>query len=345
MKLIVSRVASSGRRTLRSSLRATISAILFAAAVAAWPLRGFAQEDEQNLAKEQQNPLSPLITVPLLHNWDFKMGPLDQGSQYRLIFQPTLPVSLGKEWRLIIRTFIPYFSQEDIFKGPPPSFPGVPENLLAPFPEEVRKDVERAAEREFNRQVRKQFPVDHHQDGLSDMTQSFFFSPKKPGPGGIIWGIGPVLRYPTATDNLLGRQQWGAGPTLALVKQKGPWSFGILANHLWNFRGKEGREDLNTTFLQPFLSYTTEKQTSFGINTESFYDWSANQWLVPINAEISQIVKIGDLPVQLQAGVRYYAEGPSGAPEWGLRFTITPIFREWIKSARKAHAGGDVSDR
>ncbi len=312
--------------------------LLFAAAVAVWPIKSFAQDDEQNLAREQQNPLSPLITAPLLHNWDFKMGPLDKGRQYRLIFQPTLPVSLGPDWRLIIRTFIPYISQRDIFKGPLPSFPGVPKDLLASFPKKVREELERAAERQFNREVKKRFSMDNYQAGLSDITQSFFFSTKKPGPGGIIWGIGPVLRYATAVDNRLGRQQWGAGPTLALVKQKGPWNIGILVNHLWSTHGKNGREDLNTTFLQPFLSYTTKRQTTFGINTESFYDWSANQWLVPVNVEIAQMIKVGTLPVQLQVGGRYYADGPSGAPEWGLRFTITPIFRQWVKSARNANA-------
>lgn len=350
MEFIAATKARTAGRGKRSLTCCSKPVLLLAAVAAAWPITGFTQgastEDEElTLARQRENPLSPLLTVPLLHNWDFKMGPLDQGTQYRLVFQPTLPISLSKEWRLIIRAFIPYISQEDVFKGPRPSFPGVPENLLAAFPEALRRDVERAAERQFNREVKKRFPVDHHQDGLSDTTQSFFLSPKTPAPGGIIWGVGPVFRYPTATDDLLGRQQWGAGPTLALVKQHGPWSAGILVNHLWSLSGKEGREDLNTTFLQPFVSYTTKKKTTFGLNTESFYDWSANQWLVPINAEVSQLIKVGDLPVQLQAGVRYYADGPSGAPEWGLRFTITPIFREWKKSSRHATAGNGTSVR
>ncbi|MHA3774897.1 hypothetical protein ACXR0O_25540 [Verrucomicrobiota bacterium sgz303538] len=310
--------------------------LLFAAALAVWPVKGSAQEDyEHNLARERQNPLSPLITVPLLHNWDFKMGPLDQGKQYRLVFQPSFPISLNEDWRLITRVFVPYISQEDVLKGPFPSFPGVPESLLEPFPKDVRKAIEQAAERQFNRDVKKLFPVDHHQDGLSDITQNIFFSPTKPAPGGIIWGIGPVLRFPTATDHRLGRQQWGAGPALALVKQTGPWSFVIGAEHLWSLHGKKDREDLNTTLISSVVSYTTQKQFTVGVDADAFYEWSTNQWLVPINFEVSQIVKVGDLPVQFLAGVRYYVNGPSGAPEWGLRFTIAPIFREWIKSAKK----------
>ncbi|HEY5891701.1 MAG TPA: hypothetical protein VIT91_00595 [Chthoniobacterales bacterium] len=31
---------------------------------------------------------------------------------------------------------------------------------------------------------------------------------------------------------------------------------------------------------------------------------------------------------QLTVGGRYYAEGPSGAPEWGLRFVAAIVFPE-----------------
>ena len=46
--------------------------------------------------------------------------------------------------------------------------------------------------------------------GLGNITQSFFFSPKKPTKGGLIWGVGPVLQIPTATDGIA-PNQWGAG--------------------------------------------------------------------------------------------------------------------------------------
>ena len=36
---------------------------------------------------------------------------------------------------------------------------------------------------------------------------------------------------------------------------------------------------------------------------------------------VSQLVKIGELPVQFELGGRWYAEGPDGGPDWGMRFT------------------------
>lgn len=159
--------------------------------------------------------------------------------------------------------------------------------------------------------------------GLGDTVQSFFFSPKSSDP---IWGVGPAFLVPTATDNLLGSEQWGAGPTAVVLKQDGPWTYGALANHLWSFAGEDAREEVNATFLQPFVSYITPTKTTFTLNSESTYDWASGQWNVPVNGIISQLFKIGDQPVQVFAGVRYYLETPDGGPEWGLRLGITFLF-------------------
>ena len=164
------------------------------------------------------------------------------------------------------------------------------------------------------------------QSGMGDIVQSFWFTPKKPGPGGVIWGVGPVFLFPTATSDLLGSEKFGLGPTVLALKQSKGWTFGILANHIWSVAGNEDRQDVNATFVQPFLSYTTKTRTTFGLNTESTYDWKNHQWTVPVNASVSQLVKIGKQPVSLSLGARYYADAPDGGPDWGLRFGVTLLF-------------------
>lgn len=164
------------------------------------------------------------------------------------------------------------------------------------------------------------------QSGLSDTLQSFFFSPKKPTSGGWIWGAGPAVLLPTATNHFIGTEKWAAGPTVVLLKQENGWTYGILANHLWSFAGVNSREDVNSTFLQPFLAYTTHKQTTYALNSESTYDWQNRQWTAPVNLSVSQLVKIGELPVQFQLGGRYYFDRPANGPDWGLRFTVTFLF-------------------
>lgn len=163
------------------------------------------------------------------------------------------------------------------------------------------------------------------QFGLGDTVQSVFFSPKEPGPSGLIWGIGPVGLIPTATDTKLGSEKWGAGPTGVVLRQQGPWTYGMLANHIWSFAGNDNRRDVNATFLQPFISFTTESATSFFVNTETTYDWNADSFSVPINAGVNQLLKIGNQPVQIGGGVRYWAESPTSGPE-GIGFRLNLIF-------------------
>jgi len=163
------------------------------------------------------------------------------------------------------------------------------------------------------------------QSGLADTSQSFFFSPAKPTRRWI-WGAGPALQIPTATDDRLGEEKWGAGPTVVALRQQGPWTYGLLFSHIWSFAGEAGRAEVSRTFLEPFVSFTTKTFTSFGANTESSYDWKDSQWTVPINVFAQQLLKVGRQPISVQVGGRYYAEGPSGAPEWGLRFQLTLLF-------------------
>lgn len=162
--------------------------------------------------------------------------------------------------------------------------------------------------------------------GLGDTVQSFFFSPKEPTSGGWIWGAGPALLYPTATDEALGAEKFGLGPTAVLLKQEKGWTYGALANHLWSVAGESSRADISATFVQPFVSFTTKKFTTFTFNSESTYDWENTQWTVPFNAQVSQLLKIGQQPISIGVGARYYADKPSGGPEWGLRFVVQFLF-------------------
>ena len=93
-----------------------------------------------------------------------------------------------------------------------------------------------------------------------------------------------------------------------------------------SFAETESRQEVNATFLQPFLSYTTKTYMTYGVNTESTYDWQNSQWTVPVNAMISQLVKLDKVPVQFQLGGRYYPEKPNGGADWGVRFAVTLLF-------------------
>ena len=251
--------------------RSLLTLFLFRVALAA--------ESDSELAKQTQNPIASLISVPLQSNWDFNIGPTNNNTNYLMNVQPVIPISISDGYNLIIRTILPIKANE--------------------FPSSVA--------------------------GLGDVLQSFFFSPKQPLDGWII-GAGPAVLYPSATDKTLGGGKWGMGPTVVFLKQQSGWTYGMLSNHIWSFAGVSDRSDVNSTYLQPFLTYTNKSHTSFSVNSESTYDWEHRQWTVPFNFLVTQLLRIGGHPLTLQIGPRYYADKPTGGPDWGVRFAVTFLF-------------------
>lgn len=160
--------------------------------------------------------------------------------------------------------------------------------------------------------------------GMGDILLSGFFSPNKPG---FTWGVGPVISLPTTSDPLLGSGKYSLGPTLVMLAQKGPWTYGALANQLWSVGGDKGRADVNQTLLQPFLAYGKNGWT-VSANAEASANWEAsdgNEWTVPIFVGVSKVTSLGGRPISLQAGPRFYVESPAGGPEWGFRTGLTLI--------------------
>ena len=152
-----------------------------------------------------------------------------------------------------------------------------------------------------------------------------FFSPKRPAASGLIWGAGPVLLLPTATDSKLGARKWGAGPAAVGLVMRGPWTAGMLANHMWSFAGDSARQDISNTFVQPFVAYTWPSAWTASVQSETTYNWKADTWSVPINFAVSKLAMFGRLPVSLQAGVGYWIQSPDAGAQ-GFRFRLQANF-------------------
>ncbi len=166
------------------------------------------------------------------------------------------------------------------------------------------------------------------QFGLGDVTPTFFFSPSQPTAGGITWGLGPVFLLPTASNDLLGVDEWGAGPSLLVLKQSPHWTVGVLANHIWSVSGSRNDPDISNTFLQPFFARQFKGGRTLTFNAESTYDWENEQWTVPLNVVYSKVTRVGSQTMSFAGGVRGYVDAPRGGPDWGLRFVVTFLVPE-----------------
>jgi hypothetical protein len=90
--------------------------------------------------------------------------------------------------------------------------------------------------------------------------------------------------------------------------------------------GSSNRADVNSTFIQPFLSKGLGQGVTASANREASYDWEGRHWVVPLNLSGSKVTKLGSQLVSIAGGVRYYLESPAGGPTWGLRLTFTLLF-------------------
>lgn len=163
--------------------------------------------------------------------------------------------------------------------------------------------------------------------GLGDIQQSLFFSPAKPGK--LIWGVGPIFQFPTATDDSLGQGKWGAGPTAVALTVQGPWVLGALVNNVWSFAGDGDRRDVNQLLIQPFVNYNLPDAWYVVTAPIITADWEAesdNRWTVPVGVGVGKILRIGKLPVNAQAGAYYNVVRPDNAAEWQLRVQIQLLF-------------------
>ena len=170
------------------------------------------------------------------------------------------------------------------------------------------------------------FPGAGSQSGFGDIVQTLFFSPR-PGPDGLIWGAGPVFLLPMASDELLGTEKWGVGPSAVVLKQSGHWTYGGLANHIESFAGDSDRADISSTFLNPFVSRTFEGGWTMGTQLEHTFDHENDQETGVWSVFVSKVTRIGGQSVSFGLAPKYWYKDSAGSPEdLAIRGNITLLF-------------------
>ena len=241
-----------------------------------------AAQTADELAKQTQNPIASLISVPLQGNWDFGLGDRD-ATGLLFNFQPVVPFPISPSTNIVLRIIMPLTSQ-----------PG------------TASDGTRI-------------------NGMGDILSTAFFSPSKASR--IIWGAGPVVLLPTATNNTLGTEKFAVGPSAVVLMQPGKWTVGLLFNHLWSTSGANDRPDVNQTFLQPFANYNLGGGLAVGANVEASANWKADEtWTVPLHLSVSKVTLLGKRPVNLALAAGPVLASPSGGASWRFRLAATFLF-------------------
>lgn len=281
----------SPRRT-RSGLR--VALLVAGGLLGAVPAHA---QSESDLAKQTQNPISDLISLPFQNNVDFGLGP-DDGTGWTLNIQPVVPFAVNEDWNVVTRTILPV-------RTVPSLAPGLGS-------EAGLGDLDFTA-------------------WLSPREGIAFEGADVVAPeeaGSIVWGVGAALLMPTATDDLLGTGKWSAGPTAVGLVTKGPWVAGGLIKHFWSYAGDRDRTGVNLTVIQPFVNYNLSDGWYLVTAPIMTANWKLDdEWLVPIGGGAGKVLKLGGLPINTQLQAFWNAAKPDGpSADWQLRFQVQLLF-------------------
>jgi hypothetical protein len=242
------------------------------------------EESIGELAKEAQNPIADLISLPFQSNTNFGTGS-GNDTQEILNVQPVWPVEISDGWTMITRTIIPVISQ-----------PGL------------------------GNQDRT--------NGLGDTVFTAFFSPKD--SGSVTWGVGPAALLPTATDDVLGQEKWGLGPSFVVLAMPGKWVVGSLFSQLWSVAGS-GKQDVSFFTWQYFVNYNITNGwylTTAPINTANWKASSAsgNRWTIPVGGGGGKVFKVGKRPINASMQGYHNVEKTDFGADWQLRIQFQLLF-------------------
>ncbi len=175
-------------------------------------------------------------------------------------------------------------------------------------------------------------PGQDRKNGIGDTTFTAFLSPVEPSfDGNLIWGVGPVALIPTASNDRLGQDKWGFGPSFVGLTIQGPWVAGSLFSQVWS-TGGSGNDDISFFTWQYFVNYNlpggTYLTTSPIITANFEADRASDEWTVPFGGGVGRIFRFGQNLPPVNASIQgfYNAVRASAVGNWDLRVQIQLLF-------------------
>ena len=280
--------------------------------------------DADAITRELQNPATPLATLNT--KWEYRTfaGDLpDADSQYGagVLFQPAFPFPIGEGMTFAVRPAIPIFFHRPYFDAADP---------LAANPHELNRNV-------FDSPVAGMFQAKSMQ--LGDIGFDAAFTKAFPSRWVLLGGMAGTL--PTATDDVVGGDQWRAGPEFLVAKLNDWGVLAALVSHQWDVGGSN-EERFSLTAVNYIYAFNLGNAWVLSGAPILTYDHQAtddNAWSVPVGLGIFKTVVLGRTPWKIGVEVQRYVVKPDtyGA-EWYVQLVTTPvvpnIFANWLGLGR-----------
>ena len=246
-----------------------------------------AQEGETDAAKEAQNPLGNVISLPFQNNNDFGVGTYGK-TNHVVNIQPIIPFLIGNNgWLMMNR-------------------------LIIPFPQSVADNSTESAK---------------NITGLGDINYTAWFAPPSKGGftwGFGVVSIWPTASKPELGSDKLSLGPSivlvYAQPKLMLAAVISDWK-SVAGNdaradvHVFYMQ-------YIVTYFLPKKWYATMAP----INLANWEAPDGQQWTIPLGAGFGKMFNVGNLPMDLNTHAYYNVVRPDGAADWQFRVQLKLIF-------------------
>jgi hypothetical protein len=164
--------------------------------------------------------------------------------------------------------------------------------------------------------------------GLGDISLALYLSPAKTSPS-FIWGVGPALTFPSATNKILGQGKFSAGMSAVALTIKGHWLIGTLVTDVGSIAGESYRKDVHQMLVQPFVNYNFSRGwylVSSPIITSNWEARSGQQWTLPMGGGGGRTFRVGRQALNAYVQAFGNVEKPHDAGNWTLRAQLQLLF-------------------
>ena len=157
--------------------------------------------------------------------------------------------------------------------------------------------------------------------GIGDISSTFFYSPTS--KNGLTWGVGPTFLINTNND--FSSHKFGLGASFLVLKMSKKMVYGFLLANTWSVAGSKDYADVNSFMGQYFVNMNFAKGwyiSSAPIITANWEATDGQKWVIPFGGGAGKIIRVGKIPINLQAQAFWNAVKPDNYGGFSTRLQV-----------------------